>query len=158
MHGSHGATATAASGLPYCKAISSQEAPLLRSLLAVGRAYVSPATGVGPDANDLLTFHTVLLTPKQLALPVDSQPYVPGKSYKAGNTSPCLQALLGYAQCAGGPGRLCCAAVKQWRDSNCDCSEDGVAIRATLPEIPGEGIVLRQLARRCGLTLRRKRC
>jgi hypothetical protein len=48
--------------------------------------------------------------------------------------------------------------VRQWRESSCDCSEDGVALRAALPDVPGENALLRRLARRCGFRIRRKQC
>jgi hypothetical protein len=70
---------------------------------------------VGPDANDLITFHTALLTPKRLALPGDSRAYSAFRDYKAGNASPCLKALLGYAQCAQVPGSPAAA----WQQPRC---------------------------------------
>lgn len=45
--------------------------PISRPLMKTSRVYVNPATGVSPNAHDLIPFVTLLLTPKAVAVPGD---------------------------------------------------------------------------------------
>jgi hypothetical protein len=53
-------------------------------LLIIGRVYVNPRTGVGPAGAQLLTFHSLVLTPAAVALPGDSRPRYDSRIFSGG--------------------------------------------------------------------------
>lgn len=60
-----------------CKEIPNlghRSVPIQRSMLLTCRSYVNPATGVGPDPDELVTFRTLLMTPRKFALASDDTP------------------------------------------------------------------------------------
>lgn len=65
-------------GLPFCKEIPTEgprSVPRSRGMLVMLRAYVNPATGVGPDPSRLIPFRTVVATPRSEAGAWDTRPY-----------------------------------------------------------------------------------
>lgn len=60
-----------------CKTVATTEGssrpPLNRPLMVISRVYVKPDSGVGPDASELVSFSTVVFTPKTHAVPMDTQ-------------------------------------------------------------------------------------
>ncbi|KXZ47100.1 hypothetical protein GPECTOR_38g337 [Gonium pectorale] len=107
-------------GQPYCKDVPTdgpRSAPLGRNLVATLRAYTSPATGVGPHADDLLKFMTVNLVNRGEARlgDVRARPTDPWLFARDG----CASALLGQVLCAQGPDESCCRQVQKWTDTGC---------------------------------------
>jgi hypothetical protein len=157
-----------------CKEVGSRGArgaPLAAPLLIMGRAYVHPATGVGPPGSSLVMMHAMVMTPRGVAGPGDSRPPLPREVLAAANST-CLTALLRHAQCSAEMGMAgaqaagsgvsssssgatgCCAASQTWWATGCSCSEAGKALLQGPSPLLGAAL-LREVAERCGVVPRR---
>lgn len=113
--------------------------PLQRPVLITVRAYVNPSTGVGPDANELVTFRTLRLTPRQYALTIDTTPRYDSTALLS--ASHCAAHLVESSQCGtSGVGAFCCGAMRSWNADGCWCSEPGKVLLGSMPRVVGPAL------------------
>lgn len=112
------------------------------------RAYIHPATGVGPHASDIMMLRTVSLTPRRAATARDVRSR---NTRSVSEEDPCPRALLGLSQCGRGADHVCCMSVETWARAGCWCAESGRLLMEGLPSFFGRAMLI-GVSRACGLS------